>query len=149
MNGQPACANRFLLQKTLRGAWHFHGDVVSDCDAVRDIFTGHHYRPTQTEASAIAVGRVGQSNQHGRRAGEELGQVYLEFPPVPGAPLRALRGFAHIHPAPGQSRRVRFTLTRRALSLVTGHGSLRPMKARVRKSAQKVPSAMPKRVSEG
>ena len=62
VNGQPACANQFLLQKTLRGAWHFHGYVVSDCDAVHDIFTGHHYRPTQPEASAIALER-GMDNE--------------------------------------------------------------------------------------
>jgi beta-glucosidase len=62
VNGQPACANQFLLQKTLRGAWHFHGYVVSDCDAVHDIFTGHHYRPTQPEASAISLER-GMDNE--------------------------------------------------------------------------------------
>ena len=62
VNGQPACANRFLLQKTLRGAWHFRGYVVSDCDAVHDIFTGHHYRPTQPEASAISLER-GMDNE--------------------------------------------------------------------------------------
>ena len=42
INGQPACANEFLLQDTLRGAWHFQGYVVSDCDAVRNIFRDHH-----------------------------------------------------------------------------------------------------------
>jgi alpha-L-arabinofuranosidase len=31
-----------LLQHTLRGAWQFQGYVVSDCGAVRDIFSGHH-----------------------------------------------------------------------------------------------------------
>src|SRR5215472_13075542 len=38
INGQPACANQFLLQDQLRGKWGFQGYVVSDCDAVRDIF---------------------------------------------------------------------------------------------------------------
>jgi beta-glucosidase len=41
INGQPACASEFLLQQTLRGAWHFQGYVVSDCDAVRNIFRDH------------------------------------------------------------------------------------------------------------
>ena len=41
INGEPACANEFLLQHTLRGAWQFQGYVVSDCGAVRDIFSGH------------------------------------------------------------------------------------------------------------
>jgi beta-glucosidase len=62
INGQPACANRFLLDHTLRGAWHFQGYVVSDCGAVRDIFSGHHYRPTQPQASAISL-QLGMDNE--------------------------------------------------------------------------------------
>jgi beta-glucosidase len=62
INGQPACANQFTLQQTLRGAWHFQGYVVSDCDAVHDIFSGHHYRPTQPQASAISLER-GMDNE--------------------------------------------------------------------------------------
>ncbi|MBV9180368.1 MAG: glycoside hydrolase family 3 C-terminal domain-containing protein [Acidobacteria bacterium] len=62
VNGQPACANEFLLQHTLRGAWQFQGYVVSDCDAVRNIFRDHHYRPTQPEASAISLQR-GMDNE--------------------------------------------------------------------------------------
>lgn len=62
VNGEPSCANSFLLQKMLRGAWHFHGYVVSDCDAVRDVFRGHHYRATQPQASAISVER-GMDNE--------------------------------------------------------------------------------------
>jgi beta-glucosidase len=57
INGEPACANEFLLQDLLRGKWGFQGYVVSDCDAVKDIFTGHHYRPTQARAAAISVTR--------------------------------------------------------------------------------------------
>jgi beta-glucosidase len=62
INGEPACASQFLLQQTLRGAWNFQGYVVSDCDAVRNIFNGHHYRPTQPQASAISVIR-GMDNE--------------------------------------------------------------------------------------
>ena len=62
INGQPACASEFLLQKTLRGAWNFQGYVVSDCDAVRNIFRDHHYRPTQPQASAISLVR-GMDNE--------------------------------------------------------------------------------------
>jgi beta-glucosidase len=62
INGQPACANEFTLQRTLRGAWQFQGYVVSDCDAVRDIFSGHHYRPSQPQASAISLER-GMDNE--------------------------------------------------------------------------------------
>ena len=62
VDGEPACANRFLLQHTLRGAWQFHGYVVSDCDAVRDIYEGHHFRATQPQASAISLER-GMDNE--------------------------------------------------------------------------------------
>jgi beta-glucosidase len=62
INGQPACASEFLLQHTLRNAWQFQGYVVSDCDAVRNIFRDHHYRPTQPQASAISLQR-GMDNE--------------------------------------------------------------------------------------
>ena len=62
INGEPACANEFLLQHTLRDAWHFQGYVVSDCDAVRNIFDGHHYRNAQPQASAISLQR-GMDNE--------------------------------------------------------------------------------------
>ncbi len=57
INGQPACANQFLLQKMLRVDWNFRGYVVSDCDAVRDIYRGHHYTPTMPQAMAVSVRR--------------------------------------------------------------------------------------------
>ena len=62
INGQPACANEFLLQDQLRAKWGFQGYVVSDCGAVRDIFHGHRYRASQPEASAISLER-GMDNE--------------------------------------------------------------------------------------
>jgi len=62
INGEPACASQFLLQDQLRGKWGFQGYVVSDCDAVRDIFTGHRFRPTQAQSSAISLER-GMDNE--------------------------------------------------------------------------------------
>jgi beta-glucosidase len=62
INGQPACANQFVLQHTLRGAWDFQGYVVSDCGAVEDILNGHRFRPTQAQASAISLER-GMDNE--------------------------------------------------------------------------------------
>ena len=62
INGEPACANEFLLEDQLRGKWGFKGYVVSDCGAVIDIFQGHHYKPTQPEASAISLKR-GMDNE--------------------------------------------------------------------------------------
>jgi len=62
INGEPACANEFLLQDQLRGKWDFKGYVVSDCGAVFDIYQGHHYEPTQAQASAISLKR-GMDNE--------------------------------------------------------------------------------------
>ena len=62
VNGEPACASQFLLEDQLRGKWGFRGYVVSDCEAVRNILNGHHFKPTQAEASAISLKR-GMDNE--------------------------------------------------------------------------------------
>ncbi len=62
VNGQPACANTFLLQDQLRGAWKFNGYVVSDCDAVTDMFEGHHFTNSQAAAAAMAL-KTGMDNE--------------------------------------------------------------------------------------
>ena len=62
INGQPACVNEFLLGDQLRGQWNFQGYVVSDCEAVINIFRDHHFTKTQAEASALAVQR-GMDNE--------------------------------------------------------------------------------------
>ena len=62
INGQPACVNEFLLQDQLRGKWNFQGYVVSDCGAVINTFSDHHFTKTQAEASALAVQR-GMDNE--------------------------------------------------------------------------------------
>ena len=68
INGEPACANQFTLIDQLRGKWGFNGYVVSDCGAVRDIFTGHHYRPTQAQSSAISLIRGMDNECYGANA---------------------------------------------------------------------------------
>ena len=64
INGEPACANQYLMQDQLRGKWGFQGYVVSDCDAVTDIAANHRYRPTQAQGAAISVIR-GMDNECG------------------------------------------------------------------------------------
>jgi len=59
----------------------------------------------------------------GKREGDEVAQLYLSFPNVPGAPLlRALRGFKRVHLKPGESQNVTFDLKDRDLSMVTEAG---------------------------
>jgi beta-glucosidase len=62
INGEPACANQFLMEDQLRSKWGFKGYVVSDCGAVIDIYAGHHYKPTQAQASGISLQR-GMDNE--------------------------------------------------------------------------------------
>jgi beta-glucosidase len=55
IDGAPACANSMLLQKHLRQDWGFNGYVVSDCDAVDDIKSGHHFAASRERADADAI----------------------------------------------------------------------------------------------
>jgi len=60
----------------------------------------------------------------GKVAGDEVVQLYLKFPEVPGAPRCALRGFQRIHLEPGANQKVEFQLNPRDLSMVTDTGSI-------------------------
>lgn len=60
----------------------------------------------------------------GKVAGDEVVQLYLKFPEVPGAPIRALRGFQRIHLEPGASQKVDFRLNPRDVSMVTEAGDI-------------------------
>ena len=80
INGEPACANPYLLQDQLRGKWSFQGYVVSDCDAVRDVAANHRYRATQAQGAAISVLR-GMDNEcvtFTSRFGDPVEQAYID-----------------------------------------------------------------------
>jgi beta-glucosidase len=80
INGEPACANQYLLQDQLRGKWGFKGYVVSDCDAVRDVAANHRFRPTQAQGAAISVIR-GMDNEcvtFTSRFGEPVEKAYID-----------------------------------------------------------------------
>ncbi|MDL2353792.1 MAG: glycoside hydrolase family 3 C-terminal domain-containing protein [Pseudomonadota bacterium] len=70
VDGAPMCASP-LMKGRLRGDWGFKGFVVSDCDSVGDLVTGHKSAPDAAHASALAV-----------RAGTDLdcGATYLALP---------------------------------------------------------------------
>jgi beta-glucosidase len=53
--GVPANASDLLLKQNLRDKWGFDGYVVSDCGAIGDIFSNHHYAKSMEEAAADAV----------------------------------------------------------------------------------------------
>jgi beta-glucosidase len=55
VDGSPACASDLLLREHLRTAWGFQGYVVSDCDAVGDIVSGHKTAVDKAHAAADAL----------------------------------------------------------------------------------------------
>jgi len=55
IDGQPACANTYLLADTLRKTWGFKGYVTSDCAAITDVAVGHKFAPDMAHASAVSV----------------------------------------------------------------------------------------------
>lgn len=57
VDGEPCCANTYLLQDVLRNQWKFKGYITSDCWALVDIYQGHKFVPTATEAAAVALKR--------------------------------------------------------------------------------------------
>jgi beta-glucosidase len=89
-------------------------------------YTTFRYADLTLPQTAIAAGApldaAVRVTNAGKVAGDEVAQLYLKFPDVPGAPVRALRAFQRIHLAAGETRVVRFHLTRRDLSMVTQAG---------------------------
>src|ERR1035437_7509338 len=79
INGEPACANEFLLQDELRGKWGFKGYVVSDCDAVRDVAANHRYRPTQATSIDAVITSPPYPNEKDYTRTTRLESVLLGF----------------------------------------------------------------------
>jgi beta-glucosidase len=89
-------------------------------------YTTFSYGDLALPTSAVTAGQpitaeVTVTNT-GKFAGDEVAQLYLSFPDVAGAPIRALRGFQRLHLDPGKSERVHFDLKPRDLSMVTEAG---------------------------
>lgn len=55
IHGVPACASSPLMNERLRRDWGFTGFTVSDCDAVGNISSYHHYRLDTAGGAAAAV----------------------------------------------------------------------------------------------
>ena len=53
VNGEPACANRFFVQKL--DEWGFDGYFVSDCWAIRDFHEHHKVTKSPIESVALAL----------------------------------------------------------------------------------------------
>ena len=55
VEGEPACAQTYLMQDVLRGKWGFEGHYVSDCWAIRDFHENHKVTANSTESAALAL----------------------------------------------------------------------------------------------
>jgi beta-glucosidase len=55
VNGIPSPANRTLLTNILRNEWGFDGYVVSDCDAVENVYDPHRFVTSAYEATAVSL----------------------------------------------------------------------------------------------
>ncbi len=78
-NGEPCCANKYLIDDILLGEWQFKGHVLSDCWAIVDFYTpkgkgGHGASESLEHATAMAVKSSVSLN---------CGNTYLEG--IPGA----------------------------------------------------------------
>ena len=55
VDGAPACASKALLTDSLRSAWRFDGYVVSDCEAVADIYRPDHHGYSATPEAGVTA----------------------------------------------------------------------------------------------
>ena len=58
INGVPACANEFLMQKVLREHWGWNQEtkwVTSDCQAIQYMMEGHNYTHSKAETAATSL----------------------------------------------------------------------------------------------
>ena len=53
--GIPSCADSELQNDMVRGEWDWDGFFVSDCDAIGNIFSPHHYAPTAQGAAVAGI----------------------------------------------------------------------------------------------
>eukprot|EP01087_Luapelamoeba_hula_P014948 TRINITY_DN4436_c1_g1_i1.p1 TRINITY_DN4436_c1_g1~~TRINITY_DN4436_c1_g1_i1.p1 ORF type:complete len:494 (+),score=58.07 TRINITY_DN4436_c1_g1_i1:1-1482(+) len=55
INGVPTCGDKSLMTEILRHQWGWDGFVISDYDAVANIYNTHHYTSTMAEGVALAM----------------------------------------------------------------------------------------------
>ena len=90
-------------------------------------FTSFSYGPLKLQPASGGAEQglrvTTEMRNTGGRAGDEVAQLYLNFPDQPGVPRVALRGYQRLSLKPGESRTVTFDLSPRDLSSVTADGT--------------------------
>ncbi len=96
-------------------------------------YTSFAYSAPVVAARRLAAGkeqtvRVRVRNT-GRRAGDEVAQLYVAVPGIKGTPIRSLKGYQRVHLAAGETRTVSFRLTPRDLAFADAKGVMRILPA--------------------
>jgi len=61
----------------------------------------------------------------GKRAGDEVAQLYIATPGVKGTPLKSLKGYQRVHLAAGETKTLTFRLTPRDMAFADAKGVMR------------------------
>jgi beta-glucosidase len=122
VNQLPPFTDYSMIERTYR---YFHGEPLYPFGFGLS-YSKFEYANLSLSTSALQAGdplhaEVDVKNTSGP-AGDEVVEVYLNFPQLPGAPIRALRAFQRVHVESGQAQHVRFTLDPRDLSMVNEAG---------------------------
>jgi beta-glucosidase len=101
-------------------------------------YTHFSYGPLAVKPSGTGTARrvhvETEVRNSGTVAGDEVAQLYLNFPDNPGAPRIALRGLKRLSLRAGETRTITFDLTPRDLSAVTAEGDRQVLKGAYRVS---------------
>jgi beta-glucosidase len=89
-------------------------------------YTKFTYSNLKLSATALKAGETLQVDADVRNTGlsdgDEVTELYLEFPAVPGVPIRALRGFTRAHLKARETQHLQFLMAARDLSMVSEAG---------------------------
>lgn len=89
-------------------------------------YTSFAYSKVRVSTPTLAAGDSltveAEVENTGKVAGDEVAELYLVPPETPVAARRELAGFERVHLAPGEHRKLRFTLDARTLSQVDEQG---------------------------
>jgi len=127
----PAFEDYSMSKRTYR---YFAGEPLYPFGYGLSYTSFNYLNANVNQASVPADGSVRVAvdvSNTGRMAGDEVVQLYLTHTDVPGAPLRALQGFQHVHLEPGQTETVIFDLASRQLSIVDQAGAHRILPGKV------------------
>jgi beta-glucosidase len=118
----PAFEDYSMAKRTYR---YFDGETLYPFGYGLSYTSFDYSNPRTNNKSVPATGTVTISADvinNGMMDGDEVVQLYLTHTGVPGAPIRALKGFQHLHLERGQRKEVSFTLRDRDLSTVDETG---------------------------